>query len=71
MMLRAVVNKTPSEAKSESPPYFCTYMQIVGADGMPETMKAINRTGNGMDNAAKGSNSKGKKRSRKRDDVHK
>ncbi|USK31803.1 hypothetical protein LIT25_14150 [Bacillus sp. F19] len=63
MIHNKVVNSTPNEAKQVSAPYFCEYREIVGAEGITETITEITNIGIGTDEAAKGSNSKGISRS--------
>src|SRR5690606_31875891 len=71
MIHNMVVNNTPREANRVSAPYFSAYRQIVGAEGMPETIKAINNIGNGIGKRVKGSKSIGKSSSLRTEDCHK
>lgn len=59
MIHSKVDNKTPNDAKKASAPYFCAYREIVGAEGIPDTITAINSNGVGMDIAANGTNNSG------------
>ena len=54
-----VVNKTPNDAKWTSARYFCAYRAIVGAEGIPETITAINSKECGTDKSIKGIKNKG------------
>jgi hypothetical protein len=38
-----VVSNTPKDAKEVSPAYFCALREIVGAEGIPDTITAMTR----------------------------